>query len=401
MRKNKLTKTRNILLSALAAVTLAGTSVLPALAADDTTTTNTTAGSFTNTYTLTLPANEDDAKYTSPAETFTFSSGTKDATSTTANTATLAAIKNTTFNPDINTVQELSSLDSRTRAAIKAAAVPTTVTLDTAAYPTTVDGVTTGATTAGNAVAVNVTTTGTYKNPGVYYYDFHEVSGTTAGITYSENNYRVALNVENDNGTFKISSVKLINKNSGNKVDSITNTYGAGKLSFTKKVSGNAGDTTTKTFTVTVTLTSDKTVKSTIGVTGTNAPDANELKNIDPGENGWTGTKNLTYTVVDGTTITLTNIPAGVSWLVKEADYSKDGYDTTYSLATGGTASPSDLTKTIPMVAGQDNAVTITNKRDTVIDTGIFTSNAPYFMILGIAVIGGIVYFAANKKRHA
>lgn len=53
------------------------------------------------------------------------------------------------------------------------------------------------------------------------------------------------------------------------------------------------------------------------------------------------------------------------------------------------------------MVAGQDNAVTITNKRDTVIDTGIFTSNAPYFMILGIAVIGGIAYFAANKKRHA
>lgn len=210
MRKNKLIKTRNILLSALAAVTLAGTSILPALAADGTTTTNTTAGSFTNTYTLTLPANEDAAKYTSPAETFTFSSGTKDATSTTANTATLAAIKNTAFNSKTDTVQELNSLDSKARAEINDAAVPTTVTLGTAAYPTTVDGITTGATTAGNAVAVNVTTTGTYKNPGVYYYDFHEVTGTTAGITYSENNYRVALNIENDNGTFKISSVRLI-----------------------------------------------------------------------------------------------------------------------------------------------------------------------------------------------
>ena len=219
MRENKLTKTRNILLSALAAVTLAGTSVLPALA-DDTTTTNTTAGSFTKTYTLTLPAGEDAAKYTSPAETFTFSSGTTDATSTTANTATLAAVKNTTFNSVTDTVQELSSLESAAQDAINDA-VPTTVTLGTAAYPTTVDGVTTGATTAGNAVAVNVTTTGTYKNPGVYYYDFHEVTSTTAGITYSTNNYRVALNVKNDNGTFKISSVKLINKNTGNKVPSL------------------------------------------------------------------------------------------------------------------------------------------------------------------------------------
>ena len=131
---------------------------------------------------------------------------------------------------------------------------------------------------------------------------------------------------------------------------------------------------------------------------GINAPDASQLTRIDP---DWTGTKKLTYTVVDGTTITLRNIPAGVSWLVTEADYSKDGYDTTYSLATGGTASTSDLTKTIPMVAGQDNAVTITNTRNTTIDTGIFTSNAPYFLILGIAVIGGIAYFAANKKRHA
>lgn len=396
MRENKRTKTRNILLSALAAVILAGTSVLPALAADDATTTNTTAGSFTNTYTLTLPANEDAAKYTSPAETFTFSSGNSDAALTTPGKASLAALKGTSWNnPNINDVEDISKLGSDVKDSTK---IPQTIDVASVYFKA-------GAATSDGAkedVTIKITDNGTYTKPGIYYYDFHEVDGATAGVTYSETNYRAAVTVENINGKNAVTAIKLINKTTGYKVDSISNTYGAGKLSFTKKVDGNLGDTK-KQFNVKVTLTAptDKNVNSTIGVTGTGTTVESELSSIAPTD--WKdGTVIKTFTVQDGTTISLTNIPAGVTWLVKEDNYSDAGYSTQYTMPDGSTATNDSLKNiTNTMNAAQTSAVTITNTKNTTIDTGIFTSNAPYFLILGIAVIGGIAYFAANKKRHA
>lgn len=400
MRKNKLTKTRNILLSALAAVTLAGTSVLPALA-DDTTSTTTptviTTATFSKEYKLSSPTDDTSTDtstiYASPEESFTFSSGNSDAAPTTEGKASLAALKGTSWNINIKNVEDITGLDPAVK---KSTNIPQTIDVSSVGFKAGT------ATSDGAKAGVKITADGTYTKPGIYYYDFHEVDGATAGVTYSTTNYRAAVTVENINGTYGVTAIKLINKTTGNKVDTISNTYGAGKLSFTKKVAGNQGDTT-KPFKVTVTLTAPerKTVKSTIGVTGTGTTVAGELTSIAPTD--WKdGTVIKTFTVQDATTISLTNIPAGVKWLVKEDNYSDAGYSTQYTMPDGSTATNDSLENiTNTMNAGQTSAVTITNTRNTTIDTGIFTSNAPYFMILGIAVIGGIVYFAANKKRHA
>ena len=157
-----------------------------------------------------------------------------------------------------------------------------------------------------------------------------------------------------------------------------------------------------KQFNVTVTLTAPtgKTVNSTIGVTGTGTTVESELTEITPTDfiNG-NGTVTKTFTVQDGTSISLTNIPEGVKWLVKEDKYSD--YQTTYKLNDNAETSTADDSTAQTMIGGNNDTVVITNTNNTTIDTGIFTSNAPYFLILGIAVIGGIAYFAANKKRHA
>lgn len=76
-------------------------------------------------------------------------------------------------------------------------------------------------------------------------------------------------------------------------------------------------------------------------------------------------------------------------------------YQTTYKLNDNAETSTADDSTAQTMIGGNNDTVVITNTNNTTIDTGIFTSNAPYFLILGIAVIGGIAYFAANKKRHA
>ncbi len=395
MRENKLTKTRNILLSALAAVTLAGTSVLPALAEDTTSTTTPTVintATFSKEYKLSSPTDDTstDAStiYASPEETFKFSSGNSYAASTTEGKASLAALKGTSWNINTKDVEDISGLDPAVKESTN---IPQTIDVDFVKFKA-------GTATSGGAKAdVTIRATGTYTKPGIYYYDFHEVDGATAGVTYSTINYRAAVTVENINGTYGVTAIKLINKTTGNKVDTISNIYGAGKLTFTKKVAGNMGDTK-KEFNVTLTLTAPTgtTVRSTINVAG-----ASEITSISP-EDWKNGSYSQTFKVKDATTISLTNIPAGVKWLVKEDNYSDAGYSTQYTMPDGSTATNETLKNiTNTMNAEQTSTVTITNTRNTTIDTGIFTSNAPYFMILGIAVIGGIVYFAANKKRHA
>lgn len=403
MRENKLTKTRNILLSALAAVTLAGTSVLPAMADNTASTTDptSTTTSFNKVYTLTMPSGEEKKDYASPAEKFTFV-----AEDGTENAASLVAVQGTSWNTT-TAHQQLSDLasttssdlNSATSAEIKAA-TPPTIKLSNAPYDAGAASVATD-TSKGAEKAVSITADGTYNKPGVYYYAFHENAGTTAGVTYNTDTYYVAVTVTNTNSTNTVSAVKMIKSLDAlnDKVYSIQNTYGAGKLTFTKKVAGNMGDTN-KQFKVSVTLKAPtgKTVNSTIVVTGNDTAVTSELTSIAPTE--WAnGTVTRTFTVQDGTSISLTNIPEGVNWLVKEDTYS--GYATTYSLNGRAETANADASTSQNMVAGNNDTVTITNTNSTTIDTGIFTSNAPYFLILGIAVIGGIAYFAANKKRHA
>ena len=56
-----------------------------------------------------------------------------------------------------------------------------------------------------------------------------------------------------------------------------------------------------------------------------------------------------------------------------------------------------NLTQT--MNPGESASIVITNHRDQIVDTGVFTSNLPYFIIL-IAAAGGLVIFLASRKHR-
>lgn len=248
-------------------------------------------------------------------------------------------------------------------------------------------------------ITTAVITAAKYDSVGSYIYTFHETAGTTAGVTYDNNEYKLYVNVVYGDtaGTYKIGGAYVKNP-AGSKVQEIVNIYQSGNLKITKTVTGNMGDKN-KVFDVKVTLTvaDGKTVKAPVTITTTPKPTDAALTNpatIATGD--WSGNKaEVTLHVKDGTTVELKNLPVGVSYTVAEENYSD--YTTSYTQNGNGiTGAPTSTAVREKAI----DTVTITNDKNANVDTGVIVSNLPYILILA-AVAAGLVLFAAGKKRHA
>ncbi|MBS1318155.1 MAG: hypothetical protein HP042_06925 [Lachnospiraceae bacterium] len=307
----------------------------------------------------------------SPAETFRFAD------------ATLAFVAGTKYN-------DTGAVDTE-KAVEDSMGIPTDVRTITITGPSYIEG----DTTRDRDITTAVITAAKYDSVGRYIYTFKETAGTTAGVTYDNNQYKLYVNVVNGDtaGTYKIGGAYVKNT-AGDKVQEIVNTYQSGNLKITKTVTGNMGDKN-KVFDVKVTLTVEagKTVNAPVTITTTDAALTNPSK-IATG--AWSGNKaEVTLHVKDGTTVELKNLPVGVSYAVAEDAY-RD-YTTSYTQNGNG------ITGAPASTAVRGNAidtVTITNHKDTAIDTGVIVSNLPYILILA-AVAGGLVLFAAGKKHRA
>lgn len=226
-----------------------------------------------------------------------------------------------------------------------------------------------------------------YTSVGVYTYTFTEIDGKTAGVDYRKNAITLVVTVIEQNGKVRVAAVHTEDEG-GEKSDSFDNTYSAGTLKVTKQVTGILGDKT-KEFIVKVTFTApeDKTVKSDITyVKGT------EKKTISA--DSWKdGSVTEEITIKDGETITFSNIPYGVSYAVKENDYTDDGYDTEYSI------SPTSNVCKVDSVTS-DPEITIDNYKGGEIDTGVYTDNMPYVILLGIVVLAGAVMLMKRRSYN-
>ena len=258
-----------------------------------------------------------------------------------------------------------------------------------------------GDTTRDRDITTAVITAAKYDSVGSYIYTFKETAGTTAGVTYDNNQYKLYVNVVNGDtaGTYKIGGAYVKNT-AGDKVQEIVNTYQSGNLKITKTVTGNMGDKN-KVFDVKVTLTvaDGKTVNAPVTITTTPKPTDAALTNPATIATGaWNGNQaTVTLHVKDGTTVELKNLPVGVSYSVEELPYSD--YTTSYTHTQNGTSMTGAPTSTA-VRANAIDTVTITNNKNAKVDTGVIVSNLPYILILA-AVAAGLVLFAAGKKRHA
>ena len=224
---------------------------------------------------------------------------------------------------------------------------------------------------------------------GVYYYKVNELAGQTAGVKYDDATAYLKVTVAYDEGTHTYyTAFVTLNLEQGDdgqtlvKTGGFTNEYSAGVLKIKKNVTGNMGDKSAY-FAVDVTLMGedDYTYEPSYEVTGGSNEDNPTSVAIG---------QKATFYLKDDETITINNLPYGVSYTVEEADYTPaamGGYDeASYEF--------SDKEKTIDSAA---DMVTITNNKSVEVDTGIFTDSMPYIVMIGI-VCAGLVVFALRRR---
>lgn len=222
----------------------------------------------------------------------------------------------------------------------------------------------------------------TFTKVGVYTYPVTETAGNTAGMDYDGGTYYLVVTVINnpdfgEQGEPEFLRVLTLTDANDVKDDSFNNDFDAGDLEINKVTTGNYTDPDDE-FTVTVTLTPQS---GKVLVDDAIVAAGNDSYN----QNATTGVVTIVYKVKGGDTYTIKNIPYDVNYAVVETqdpDYDAPAYD---DKANG--AMDAALIST-----------TITNNRNTDIDTGINLDNLPYITIIVLA-LGGLVGFTVRKRR--
>jgi pilin isopeptide linkage protein len=224
-----------------------------------------------------------------------------------------------------------------------------------------------------------------FPGVGIYTYEITQTDNKVWGVTYASATYKLVVTVTNGTDGKLVKTIGIHTEQSGDvKTNTIENKYSAGSLSVKKEVTGNLGDKKKEfevivTFDATGTATdgsTTKTVNSVISYT-----EDGVTKTI---EGGWSDKKAVTIKLHDQETVTFTNIPYGVKYTIKEADYSSEKYTATYNENT-------------VTISAKETSEVITNSKTGDVDTGINLDSLPYIMMLAIAGVG-LVVFAAKKR---
>lgn len=228
--------------------------------------------------------------------------------------------------------------------------------------------------------------------PGMYYYTVTETPSNTAGVDYAAKSMIMVITAgyadDGEDSSLSYWAALHDSTNYNDKNSKFENTYTAGSLKVTKKVTGSLGDKDKK-FNVDVTFTAPagKTVKSTITYVNNGAesiaPDAWKLNTTT---NQYEA--KVTVELAHKGSVQFNNIPKGVTYIVEEQDYSGAEYTATYEGDKSGT------------IANDVKSTTITNhKGDDNIDTGVILDNAPYILMLAV-VAGGAMTLVIKKRRE-
>lgn len=233
-----------------------------------------------------------------------------------------------------------------------------------------------------------------YSQIGKWNYTVSEVKGSTPGVTYSAESFDVQVMVayaDPDISEQLEATVAFTKANGqGGKVEGIVNTFESNSLKVSKVVKGNLGSKT-EAFDIDVTLKASGEVKNAVS-----CGDGSTITwTKDDVGSGYTGT--VTLSIAHGNDVTISNIPAGVTYTVTEdarhlvddatGNSPSTGYDVTYTGENG----------TIAAAAASEAVVT--NTKGVAVNTGITLDSLPYILLLGLAVVG-LVLFAVKRRSN-
>ena len=170
----------------------------------------------------------------------------------------------------------------------------------------------------------------------------------------------------------------------------ITNTIKTAKLTITKSVTGNFGDTS-KAFSFTLTDASGNEI-------------ANVNMDTDDTSNGVSLGKNGAFTLKNGQRLVV-ELPYGASYKVVEKNpkgTSDTDYTTTIDAGDSGATIKKDERTASSPTGGitKDTTITYTNKRDVTPDVGVdLGSGAPYAAVFGGAGLAGVIWMVLKRRN--
>ena len=238
-----------------------------------------------------------------------------------------------------------------------------------------------------------------YNKVGKYAYTISENETKIPGITKDPHEYEMivtVVNKEKDNLTSETGYGYFVGMydDKGNKVPAeFTNTYNSYSLEVKKTVKGNFGDLN-DTFTFDITLGGADGKDNNYASATVTVSDAANAAN---GKTWTIGGGQQTVTLKHGQTITVSNLPVGVTYTVTEEKKNADGSTWVYD-TTGEAVAINNVLPSIT-VNNNENKVEIVNKHEGTPDMGVVLDNAPYIAMLAIVAIGGVALML-NKRRR-
>lgn len=261
------------------------------------------------------------------------------------------------------------------------------------------------ATAAGSEQTVTVDLSNvTWPSVGIYTYTVSQVAGSTAGVTYDSTSYKMKVTVAYDEGTdtyyTAFITMTLVDGDGdgvpgdGATADktagTFTNTYSAADLAVSKVVTGNMGDKSAY-FEVDVTVSAPvdtaDTYPTSFAVSG--GSEQSNPTTITAGAS-------TTFKLKDGETINIKNLPYGMNYTVAEKDYTAEPYGYEAAKYKVNDVDAQNGNGTVDAAA---EAVEITNNKGVQVDTGITLDSLPYILLLGLAVVG-LVLFAVKRRSN-
>ena len=230
----------------------------------------------------------------------------------------------------------------------------------------------------------------------------------TPGVTYDETTRYLVITVANNNDltgyvyyaqlydSSYSPAASIKDKATGTKVhgdNAFTNTYTANNVVISKDIKGSLSDLAAKfNFKVKLSYANGKTAGQYVGAKVTEYD--GETQNVK--DHVWAIDNTTEHTISLGRnqSITLTNLPEGVTVTVVETDGGE--YIVTMSDDTTGTLENSTITATI---TGTDGKIGFINTKEGTPDMGVVLDNAPYIAMLAIVAIGGVALML-NKRRR-
>lgn len=225
-----------------------------------------------------------------------------------------------------------------------------------------------------------------FSAPGYYNFTLKETSSGNPNIAYDPTIYNIQVQVVWDDvaqGTLKVAGITATVQGAEKKSDNaaFNNTPAAtGFLTVTKTVAGNAANTDDE-FEFTVTL-SGVEGKYTATINGNPAKVAEKGNNV--------------YTLKHGQILTISNLPVGATYTVKEQE-DLGGYDSVVDNTIDGDTTDGVVDGTI---ASGANATTFENTKVVNVITGVFMDVLPYALIVVVAAAACFFFMTRRRNRE-